>query len=814
MALDDQEKQKDRERQKLLEEIRRRAEEAETKRIEEEEHRANLLAKPAPPEPTPQTEAPKLAPLPPEQVKPLVSRDEEKINDLREKFSIAIDRGKVDKAAELLDELRLLDVDPAEIGSLRERLQALRRQQEEAKAKKRAAEQHAKETAAQDRAKREALQKKIADLFQKANSFYQNEKYDRGLELLNDLLALDYDNEEAKQLVADITKAKDLAARVREEEARRRAEEAALAPPPTPQAASPPQTPGEIWGSREAAGSEIDLGLPPVAEGPAMPPKPPLLDRVVDRLAKVHIPLKPVLIGIGVIVVATVAYFIIAQLKEAVFPPKYSLLVLPATSVNLDSSAQFFSVGVTEDLINTLSGVTELRVVGVTSSLSLGTFAGDVSQVARSLGASYYLQWTASKSNDHIAFQVTLFDTLSTNPVWSKQYQNSVRELQSVLREISRAVIQEMKVPPNPQEEATFAGLSNTSGEAYDTYARGRWYLHRMDPVSIDSAIASFAASLSRDSVFIDARLGLAWAHLLAVDQDVVGSSPHVQLAWRYLNEALALGVHSSESYRIRGLVAQYQLQYDRALEELESAVAISPSDAESQRRLSMIYVIKGRTDDAMKTANRALADDPRNVESYILPGMIHLLRGDDREALQNFEQGMRYAPDKATYASGEYADVLEYTHQPERAVEILVDRAAETQHYVDYYKLGRVYQAAGRPKQQWESALQRAEALLQTAIAANTLDAVGYSYLALAETRLGSFKNAQEASTHACQLGPNNPYVLYNTARMFALQTDKTQALEYLRKAVGIRYRLSSILDMDFFNLRSEPEFQTAIIR
>ena len=705
MALDDQEKQKDRERQKLLEEIRRRAEEAELKRIEEEEQRANLLTDTPPskpPKPAPQPEVPEFVPPLPQSEEPPASRDEEKIDDLREKFSIAIDRGKVDKAAELLDELRLLDVDVAEIGSRREQLQALRKQQDEVKTKKRAADQHAKESAAQERARRESQQKKIADLLQKANNFYQSEKYDRGLELLNEILALDADSDEAKQLVADITKAKDLAERVREEEARRRAEEAALTPPSPAQPVPPPQSSGEIWGTKEAAPSENELGLPPVAEGPALPAKTPLLERAVDRLSKVHIPLKPVLIGIGVIVIAVVAYVIINELREAVFPPKYSLLILPAASANADSSAQFLSEGVTEDLINTVNGVNELRVVGVASTLSLRTYAGDASQVARSLGASYYLQWTASKSNDQIAFQVTLFDTLSAEPVWSKQYQNSVRELESVLREIGRAVIQEMKVPTTPQEEATFAGISHTSGEAYDAYARGLWYMHRTDPRSVDGAIASLSIAVQSDSLSINARLGLAWAHLLAADQDAAGSGPHVQLAWKYLNEALALGAHSSTSYRVRGLIAAHQLQYDRALEELERAIAIAPSDAESQRRLSLVYVIKGRTDDAMKAANRALADDPRNVESYTLPGMIHLLRGEDKEALQNFEQGMRYAPDKSTYACDGYSDLLEYTHQPDRAVDILVDRVAQTQNYIDYYKLGRAYQTAGRPKQQW----------------------------------------------------------------------------------------------------------------
>jgi tetratricopeptide (TPR) repeat protein len=299
-----------------------------------------------------------------------------------------------------------------------------------------------------------------------------------------------------------------------------------------------------------------------------------------------------------------------------------------------------------------------------------------------------------------------------------------------------------------------------------------------------------------------------------------------VQLAWRHLNKALALGARSSESYRIRGLIAQYQLQYDRAVDELERGAAFAPSDAETQRRLAVVYAIKGRIDDALKAAAKAVADDPRNVDSYTIMGLIQLfhdenlrLLGESNEkeytdALKSFEQGMLYAQDKSGYASSEYADLLEYAHQPERAAKILVDRAAQTQHYVDYYKLGRIYQTSGRPKPQWEAVFQRAKTILDATVVANPLDARAFSYLALTETRLGSYKNALEASSRARQLAPNDVDVLYNTARMFALQTDKAQALEYLGKAVDIRYRLSSILDMDFYNLRSEPEFQSAVTR
>jgi tetratricopeptide (TPR) repeat protein len=728
-------------------------------------------------------------------------------------------RGKTARAEELLQDLISLDADRTLIEELRARLENLRREQlEEENAQRRAAEQKAKPLT---RAQQEAQKKKIATLFEKANEYYQAEKYAKGLESLNELFALDPEHDEAKQLAADIEKAQELADRIREEEGRRRAEEAAFTPQGPPEPPPKPQSSGDVWGSKDVVKAEDEMGLPEVSEG-LPPPKTPLSERMVDRVSHVRIPLRPILMGIGVLAVAASAYFVIDSLRQAVFPPKYSLLVLPAGGANVDSSMQFLADAITEDLIGVMSTVADLRVLAPVTSLSLKTSRGSSPQVARSLGANYFLQWSIERATDNLVFQLTLSDTSSPEPVWSTKRQSSMRELRLATGEIAHAILQAMKI----EEIEALPTEMNTTGEAYEAYARGRWYLRQRGSQSVNAAIASFALAAERDARFDKAHLGLAWAHILAKEFDVDTTMHHLTVAWSHLNAALSLGARSSESHRIRGVIASYQLQFDRAVDELERGAAMAPSDAETQRRLALVYVVRGRTDDALKAAMRALSDDPRNVDSYVTLGSIqHLLEeqrrfegkssaDEYREALQTFEQGIRYASDRSRYMSGEYADLLHYTHQPERAAKILEDRAAQTQHYTDYYRIGRLYQTIGRTKQTWEEKLESAKTQAEMTIAANPLDARAYSSLALIETRLGSFKNAGEASQRARQLAPHDIDVLYNTARMYALQTNKAQSIEYLVKAVDRRYRLSSILDMDFYNLRSEPEFQTAVTR
>lgn len=819
--MDDLEKQKELERQKVLEQIRKRAEEAELKRIEEEEKKissgpprtSESVEAPLPPPPVAQTKPvsglpPQKREQPPSQPEPL-SPLEEKVEELRQKFSIAVDRGKLERAEELFEEISMLVDDEDVLRLLRKSLEKLREEGEaEQKAKQRAESQKVKELS---RAQQEAQQKKVAALFEKANSFYQQEKYARAQESLNELFELDPEHDEAKELSANIAKAKELADRVREEESKHKAAEAAVAKPVE---APVPQPSGDVWGSQEAKKTEDEMGLPEVQEEPAAPPKPPLAERMVEQVSKVRIPLKPVLTVIAAGIVAVAAYVIYDSLKEAVFPAKYSLLIFPALGTSGDNTTQYLATAATEDLIKTVGVVSDLRVIAPATSLSLSEYAGDARQMARNLGASFFLQWSITRVEDRVALQITLSDTVSSPPVWTVQRQNSLREMRGAIREIAQATLREMKVETNTFEQEALSNISNASAPAYEAYAAGCWFLRQGGEGSLNNAIASMAIAVQADSLFSDGQIALAWVHLLAVERDDDSMAYHINTAWRHLNVALSQGVRSSEAYRVRGMIAQYQSQYDRAVEELERGVSYSPSDAETQRRLAVAYLIKGRLDDAVKTSMRAVTDDPRNVESYRVHGLVHLFRDEDKDALESFEQGIRFARDKSKYMSEEYADALRYTHQHDRAATVLENRATQTQYYVDYDRLGRVLQTAGRPKPQWEGKLNTAKSLILAALNANPRDARAYAYLALVETRLGAFKSALEANARARQLAPNDLDVLYDTARMYALQTDKAKALEALRKAVNQRYRLTSILDMDFYNLRSDPEFLQVVTR
>jgi len=282
MASDDKSKQKQQERQRILEEIRRRAEEAEMQRLEEEDRKTEVNSPPKEPTSAPQK----------------LSSTDQKIEDLRERIVIALDRGKPDKALAILDEFReLAPVDP-DIIEFEERLEELQREQARSKRVKRTSE--AREDEEAKRKEEEKRRKKVAGLVADADSLYQQEKYEKALAALDEVLEQDPENEEAVKFRKTIEKAFALAEQVRKEEATRKEK---FKEAPTPSVPEPviPRSDAEIWGSTTLQKKTSEFDVPEDEPQPIVPQKPPVFDRAVVAVSKIRFPIRKILIIIGIV---------------------------------------------------------------------------------------------------------------------------------------------------------------------------------------------------------------------------------------------------------------------------------------------------------------------------------------------------------------------------------------------------------------------------------------------------------------------------------------------------------------------------------
>ena len=867
MAADEERTPEPNEREKFLEEIRRRAEEAELKRLEEEDQgdrpaptapkrppavgEPSRPAVPPPPpvtpaEPSPVTpaEPPPVTPAEPptaQKSPPWVKEErspdrvahDQKIAVLRERLMIAIDRKKVGKAEELLTELTALDPTAPDLIEYRTRLEKLQRPKERSaqseESQRRAAPAAEPPSPPKVAASDDQLQK-IPELLDRAHASYENEKYDKALQAVGEVLKIEPENDEAKRLEEQVRKAKEIADLIQQEEQRFRQEE--LGPAASRSPAPPPPVSHdekEVWGTPDGTtGTPEDLDLAPSEAGPVAPPKPPISERLVSSVSRVRIPWKGIVSVVVIGLAALAGYYIVTYVTHAVAPPEATLLVIPPITPSSDSSRAFFIDGLAEDLIIDLSAASRVRVINAPTAFALRSAGMGPPAKARSVGAGYYLTWNVAWVENQLLMEMTLLDTLSMNPLWSSRRQTSLTDVTGLRTDLARQILRAIKIEPEAEELARLQRVPTSNADAYLAYLQGRAVLREIDFFSTEDAARYFATALAADSQFAEAHSALGWTYVLEFERATQPSSLMLNRALANVQKAVLLGWRGAETFRVWGMTEFYEMRGQRSLERLQIAADMSPSDGETLRRLAIAHLTKAEYDAALRAAQQAVEDDPRNPDSHttlahvhhFLAQYVHTPLGSNaeyraamRSAVLAYAAASRLVEDRSAYSAGLFAEALSYGKQPEEALTILADRVARVRDsYVDLYRQARLQQAAGRPKSEWESVLRRAGTLLEQALRSDPQDALAASYRALVFTRLGQFREADAAARTALQYGRQQPAVVYNVARMYALQQNADRALLAIREAMNLRFSIAEILDMDFYVLRSNPGFLPAI--
>jgi tetratricopeptide (TPR) repeat protein len=662
-------------------------------------------------------------------------------------------------------------------------------------------------------------------MLEAANNYYQQEKYDKALAYIGEVLNLDSSHAAATNLREQILKARELEEKIMMEEEERRAKLHAAgttAPRQQEEPAPASSRPTDFWGSSLSQKLESDYDLVPEEKGPVGPPPLPLSARLANRVSQVHIPVKPALTIAAVVVLGAAVWLVVDYIRNSVSPARYSVLVLPPVTAG-DSSIVYAADGFAGDVMSELARIADIRVINPATSNAFGPSVAPPGQIARALGANYVLSWSMAREPNGYTLRLNFADTLSGKNLWAKQFHVSARELPALRPEIVRGLALGMGVKPVTVDGVAPYGIATNNEATYDLYLRGRALLRYGDQFAPEEALSLFEQALSLDGDFAEAHSAAAWAHMLAYETSVEMQQSHISAAISEVQKALNAGLRNSETFRAWGLAEESRGDYDKAIARFEQAVTISPSDAESQRRLAVAYAAKGKIDESVKAAQQSVSDDPGNLAAHTLLGQIEQFKGiheldnreDYRAALRAYEQGLRLARDKSDYGSGLYVEVLVHLEQVDRVIDLLLDRTARMREsYVDFYKLGRVQQSAGKPIAEWQASFVRARDILTAHLATQPDDAVALAYQALVYTRLGAFKDAVASISRAQAAAPGDNDILYLTSRMYVLQKNKKLALEYLGKALARRFSLGGILDMDYFNLHADPEFLATLRR
>ena len=406
-----------------------------------------------------------------------------------------------------------------------------------------------------------------------------------------------------------------------------------------------------------------------------------------------------------------------------------AIAVLPFANMSADPENEYFSDGMTEEIINALSKVPGVQVGSRTSSFAFkGRKDVDIRKIGETLGVTSVLEGSVRKVGNRIRLTAQLVNVENGYQLWSETYDRQLEDIFAVQDEISRAIVDALKVQLAGAGGAMAVPTKNL--EAYTTYLKGRFHFHKFTEAGLRKAHDLFQSALLQDPGFARAHAGIAdvWCNL-ADDWMAPGDAyPRAKAA---AEQALQRDPELAEAMTSIGKVlCWHEWKFSDGARELERAVRISPNYAEAHFVLGSALPLVGRLGDAIEAIRKALVLDPLDVhysgwisrfllyardpagsiaqghktleldEEYVRAflwiGSAHLLQGDAETALDWFRRGQAIDAAVRTY-DAMIVRALAVLGRLEEAEEIMARLEVESRvHYVRAEYLAMGYGALG----------------------------------------------------------------------------------------------------------------------
>jgi TolB-like protein/Tfp pilus assembly protein PilF len=348
-------------------------------------------------------------------------------------------------------------------------------------------------------------------------------------------------------------------------------------------------------------------------------------------------------VGAATLLAVSIGGFVVWKNRPAGDIPS-AVAVLPFLDLSPQKDSEYFSDGLTEEIIDALSRIPNLRVVARTSAFAFKGKDTDIRQIGKQLNVNAVIEGSVRKSGDRLRITVQLNRVSDGYHMWSRTYDRRLRDVFSVQQEISEAIANELRrgqLPSQPPREPT------KDMEAYRLYQEGRYFFNKFEPPESDyKAIERYQKAIARDPKFAAAYAGIADAYSYLAENFVAAPREVMPKAKEAAMRALDLDGNSAEAHTSLGIVKlDYERDRDGGQREFLRAIDLNPGFGWARHWYAHSLESQNRMEDALREMRASLDLDPLSVPINwdIAAELINLKRYD--EALRQLDKASELFP-------------------------------------------------------------------------------------------------------------------------------------------------------------------------
>jgi len=454
-------------------------------------------------------------------------------------------------------------------------------------------------------------------------------------------------------------------------------------------------------------------------------------------------------------------------------PGKQSIIVLPFENMSPDPDQEYFSDGLTEEIITDLSHIHDLQVISRNSAMIFKNTKKNTKEIAREANVRYVLEGSVRKAGNNLRITAQLIDGITDSHLWAEKYSGILDDIFNIQEKVSRTIVETLKIRLSGEENDRLSSRPSENIQAYEAYLKGMVYLTKLNETNLDIARDYFKLAIDIDPEFALAHFGLAFYWTAKMQCGFLSFKAGKPKLEKEIDMALSLGSTSVEGHSyLAGINYACLWKWDIAEREYHKVFELNPNHARALAFYSHFLATMGKSVEALPYAEKAY-----NLEK--LDSFIH----------------------------GQYGMALRHAHRYDQAIEVLEKAAKKFPNEMLIYSTLR---SAYHDKCMYDEAIKAGKKYYEIrGHCSEIIVALEKGY------REGGYRLAMQRNAEALIEKSKTEYITpWQVATIYTRAGMKEEAIEWLNKAFDVHDNNITYLTADpiFDYLREDPRFQKLV--
>ena len=363
---------------------------------------------------------------------------------------------------------------------------------------------------------------------------------------------------------------------------------------------------------------------------------------------------------------------------ESKHPPEKSIIVLPFENISSDPEQEYFSDGLTEEIITDLSHISDLLVISRSSSMTFKGANITIKEITDKVCVRYVLEGSVRKAGNNLRITAQLIDAITDTHIWAEKYQETLDNVFQVQEKISRLIVDSLQIQLTTEENNKLKkhstdGLINT-----ECWFRAKQEIHKYTPESFSRANNILENGLKENGENELLLWGLGYLNWFYVNMGIYLDDAYLQKAEYYVEKIFKISKESFYGYQLQGLIAYKRGDTKKSIYFTQKALEIEPNNPEALDHIIWMYGNTGKTHKSYDLIERLLSIDPLTSHNQWAKGWTLLLEGKIEESLPSFRLAHELDPENFVWKLL-YAHALLMARQDEKALDIINPLEAST---------------------------------------------------------------------------------------------------------------------------------------